>query len=397
MKSKILYSLLFVFLFVGSIRSQESSKITIPSEVSVSHTKHFWIESEHALGEKFLIKIFLPKNYFKSDTTKYPVVYLTDGDTFFGAATELSYFVHFGNPSIIIVGICYGSWETGFQKRGSDFRPYPDKEGNIGAKNYLSFLRDELIPKVESEYRIDSLNRTLFGWSAGGRLALYGLFQQPDLFKNYFAFGAPLTNNERWAFAMEEKYYQAHKDLPGHLYLGIGEFDSGYPGNVEFYKILQSRNYVGLKYDFEVIKDFRHEYRTAVALLEIKLRDIFHGKDIIPIILDAINKEGIEHAISEYSKLKNERPDYYNFGDSQLNSVGYYLLGLNKVDDAMRIFKLNVKQYPDDWNLYDSLAEAYLIKGNYSLALKNYNKALELCPESEKENVNSQIKKIKER
>ena len=87
-KIKILLSLLFTFLFLSSINGQDSDKISISSEVSISYTKQFWIKSEYALGEKFLIKIFLPKRYSESDTIKYPVLYLTDGDAFFAFAAE---------------------------------------------------------------------------------------------------------------------------------------------------------------------------------------------------------------------------------------------------------------------------------------------------------------------
>ena len=138
-KSKILLSLLFTFFFVSLINGQDSDKSSIPSEVNISNTKQFWINSDNACG-KFLIRIFLPNNYFDSDTTKYPVLYLTDGDTFFGAATELAHFVHFLIPSVIIVGIGYGSLETGFQKRNRDFLPYPEKNGIIGAELFLSFF-----------------------------------------------------------------------------------------------------------------------------------------------------------------------------------------------------------------------------------------------------------------
>jgi len=45
------------------------------------------------------------------------------------------------------------------------------------------------------------------------------------------------------------------------------------------------------------------------------------------------------------------------------------------------IFKLNVMLHPGSANVYDSLADAYLKSGNKELAIKNYQKALELDPQ----------------
>ncbi|HEX8096699.1 MAG TPA: hypothetical protein VF507_01630, partial [Pyrinomonadaceae bacterium] len=70
-------------------------------------------------------------------------------------------------------------------------------------------------------------------------------------------------------------------------------------------------------------------------------------------------------------------------GEDQMNRVGYALLTKNKVDLAIEVFKLNVEDYPNSWNVYDSLAEAYAVKGEKELAVKNYQKSIELNPQNE--------------
>jgi tetratricopeptide (TPR) repeat protein len=82
-----------------------------------------------------------------------------------------------------------------------------------------------------------------------------------------------------------------------------------------------------------------------------------------------------------------------------LNRLGYMLVKQNRLDDAIEILKLNVSQYPKSWNVYDSLGEAYLKKGENQLAIKNYEKALELNPQSdefEKKEYARQTKVLKE-
>ena len=44
--------------------------------------------------------------------------------------------------------------------------------------------------------------------------------------------------------------------------------------------------------------------------------------------------------------------------------------------------KINVALYPDAFNAYDSLGEAYMNHGNTELAIANYQKSLELNPEN---------------
>ena len=58
--------------------------------------------------------------------------------------------------------------------------------------------------------------------------------------------------------------------------------------------------------------------------------------------------------------------------------MGYQLLQRGKHDDAIQIFKLNVEAYPQAFNTYDSLGEAYMMAGNKELAILNYKKSLEL-------------------
>jgi hypothetical protein len=62
----------------------------------------------------------------------------------------------------------------------------------------------------------------------------------------------------------------------------------------------------------------------------------------------------------------------------EVNAYGYQLLGQQKVDEAIVMFEKNVKDHPASWNAYDSLAEAYGLKGDRKKELENYTKALSL-------------------
>lgn len=72
-----------------------------------------------------------------------------------------------------------------------------------------------------------------------------------------------------------------------------------------------------------------------------------------------------------------------NNTEARINAAGYSLLASKKFDEAIELFMLNVKLYPKSWNTYDSLGEAYALKGNKELAIKNYEKSMELNPKND--------------
>jgi len=115
-------------------------------------------------------------------------------------------------------------------------------------------------------------------------------------------------------------------------------------------------------------------------------------KSIAEKIYKTYKGKGVEAAIKQYHELKEKTPKEYNFTASELNTLGYHLLNQKKkIKDAIEIFKFNVKANPKYANGYDSLAEAYMINGDKTLAIKNYAKSLELNPK----NTNA-VEKLKE-
>jgi len=71
----------------------------------------------------------------------------------------------------------------------------------------------------------------------------------------------------------------------------------------------------------------------------------------------------------------------------QVNAFGYELLGEKDVPTALEVFKMNVKNHPDSWNVYDSLAEACNMAGDHKQSLSNYKVALSKAPVDQKERI----------
>jgi imidazolonepropionase-like amidohydrolase len=97
-------------------------------------------------------------------------------------------------------------------------------------------------------------------------------------------------------------------------------------------------------------------------------------------LFGAFASGGVEAAIKQYRELREREPNGYDFSEEELNTVGYYLIGMKKYKDAIAVLKLNVEMFPKSANVYDSLGEAYMDDGNNELARENYEKSLKIEP-----------------
>ena len=68
--------------------------------------------------------------------------------------------------------------------------------------------------------------------------------------------------------------------------------------------------------------------------------------------------------------------------ERDLNITGYNLIKAKNINEAIDIFKMNVRLNPNSWNVYDSLGEAYAVAGDKKLAIENYEMSLKLKPDN---------------
>ena len=80
--------------------------------------------------------------------------------------------------------------------------------------------------------------------------------------------------------------------------------------------------------------------------------------------------------------IKSKYPELDQYDETMLNNLGYQLMNQDEINEAIEIFKFNCKTYPESWNTYDSLAEAYMLNGDTELAILNFEKSLEINPNS---------------
>jgi dienelactone hydrolase len=113
--------------------------------------------------------------------------------------------------------------------------------------------------------------------------------------------------------------------------------------------------------------------------------DVRHGSGAPPTLatfVSTLAAGGFEHAIDVYQKLHAEDAGF-SLDDSSLNTWGYALMRNGRPNQAIEIFKLATHLFPERWNPFDSLAEAYEQAGQRELAIKNYRRSLELEPKND--------------
>ena len=84
-----------------------------------------------------------------------------------------------------------------------------------------------------------------------------------------------------------------------------------------------------------------------------------------------------EKGIHIYHKFKSDTLHYIS-SERSMNVLGYRLLGADKIDAAIEVFKLNIEEYPKSANTYDSYGDALLLKGDSINALKNFKRCFEI-------------------
>ena len=93
---------------------------------------------------------------------------------------------------------------------------------------------------------------------------------------------------------------------------------------------------------------------------------------------NAVSPDNVGDAVQLFYDAAQRGDRTALFGEGQLNQLGYAHLQAGRVQDAIRLFRLNTIAYSTSANTYDSLGDAYLAAGQNELALRMSEKAIEL-------------------
>jgi hypothetical protein len=145
------------------------------------------------------------------------------------------------------------------------------------------------------------------------------------------------------------------------------------------------RRYLDDKYVLIVLSNY-HEcsYPVANTIEAILFGEEYHfpRPTVAEFLYQSIMTNGIDKTTEIGGQLLLDNG--YRITESRtLNMAAYALLEEGQLDIAIAIFSLNTKLFPDEANPYDSLGEAYYIKGDIESAIGCYRKALQIDPQFE--------------
>ena len=222
--------------------------------VVLTDTESFIITSKN-VDYDFKIDVSLPNDYYKK-SEDYPVIFVLDGNRNFGIVSGTAKLLNTGMdaPRVVVVGVGYKTDSEHSKFRSRDYLPTisKDLEYSGGADKFLNFLEKELMPNIESSYRVNS-NKMLAGISYSGLFTMYTLFKKPSLFNHYLIGSPSMYYDNDVIFKYEEEYSKSNDNLDAKVFLSVGSLEAGYemfPGMVSNVKklsdILNERKYHNL-------------------------------------------------------------------------------------------------------------------------------------------------------
>ncbi|HUM28555.1 MAG TPA: alpha/beta hydrolase-fold protein [Thermoanaerobaculia bacterium] len=324
--------------------------------------------SSKILNEERTILVYTPFGY-ENPEVRLPVLYLLDGEAHFH---HISGLVQFFTKNGLISPMIVVAISNTDRKR--DFTPTRVEKlpTGGGADQFLDFMEKELFPMVESKFRTQPY-RILVGHSLGGLFAVHAFLSRPNLFQATFAISPWLVYDVQ--STMNDLKVFVKKKSPGEsfLYISTGNEEPEVVQSVKsFIQALEEAKVPDL---VDVSEFFENENHGSVVHQSV-YNGLRHLYKKWPITSDLVNL-GVEGIEKKFQELSKEFGYEIPIPEGVLNLMGYYLLEMDRIEDAVSTFKRNVELYPESANVYDSLGEGLEALEQLEMAKKNYMEAIE--------------------
>jgi len=343
--------------------------------------------------------IFLPK--------KYPVLYLLDGDAHFHSVTGLIDFLSTGIngnhviPEMIVIAIPNTDRNRDLTPTHTDKGPNgempPFLKTTGGGANFLKFIKSELIPHVDSVYPTMPY-RVFVGHSFGGITVINALYTIPETFNAYIAIDPSLWYDHQLLLKKAKDYFSKANLKGKALFLGQANTIQAndtlpnlhFESIIQFNSVMEVYNRSGLRYRYKYYGNDDHGSSPLISEYD-GLRFIFDNYKI-----------NASEAINDPSVLKNHFKNVserlgVNFlpPEDVINTLGYQAMQTGDTARALEFFQLNIDMYPKSFNVWDSMAEALMYKGELKKSIDYYERSIALNPNNE--NAKDMIKRMKQK
>ena len=335
--------------------------------------------SSRILNEERKITIYKPSVHPEYAEAVSPIVYTLDGDYMSVYTTAILNFLcdrFVQLPPVTVVNI--ENSHNSSIGRNRDLTPIVAKDSSRyktsgGAGNFLRFIKEELLPFVEKDYK-KTPYRLIVGNSLGGFFAIYAFLEHPEIFNAYIASSTAMWMDGSIYMKTVEEIIGKANARNSHLFFSVANETSLQPDARKLDSLLQKKNLQGLSYQFHEYPDETHATVFLKAFYD-GIRYIFYldppdaGK----------TPEEIYSLVEDQYRARSKIFGYNMSIEEVINNYGYNFIEKD-IDKALKFFKWNVEKYPNSANVYDSYGEALLKKGDKKNAMLNYEKAFQMDP-----------------
>jgi predicted alpha/beta superfamily hydrolase len=236
--------------------SAQFPQVTIPgSEVRK-------LTSTIVKDQEYELQILLPSGY-ANKTKKYSVVYVMDSQWDL-PLVKCIYGEHYYDgfiPELIVVGVTWGGVSPNPDSlRARDYTPTNIKgiPQSGGADKFLSFMKEELFPFIESNYRADPDNRSLIGCSLGGLFTIYTMFTHTNMFTGYAAASPAVDWDNEVLYKYEKDFAEKKLNRPVRLYMTVGDVERGRPFFEKMATFMTGKHYQNVSIHPKVLENTGH-------------------------------------------------------------------------------------------------------------------------------------------
>lgn len=205
----------------------------------------------------YKIQVGLPCNYDPA-SKKHETIYVLDGETDFSVVANQCQKIAAckGVQNVIVVGIGYGN------DRANDYTPTKTEMGDGGAQKFMEFIKNELIPKMETDFGSDTARskRVILGHSFGGLFAAYAFTLYNDVFGNYIILSPSIWYDNEVMLQYEQDTRSLNKTRKQLVFMGLGELENSgrMPAPFEAFYQRLNNNYPNMKLTKNLPADLDH-------------------------------------------------------------------------------------------------------------------------------------------
>jgi uncharacterized protein len=339
------------------------------------------VVTSEILGEERPVWVRLPDGYDRT-TARYPILILTDSDRQMQhTVSTVGFLEHHGRiPELLVVGISSGNDPARDYTPSSASMTWLDGHEvayptSGGADRYLAFIETELIPWVDSNYRTEPF-RVLAGHSFGGLFAVHAFVARPALFRGVIAASPIMHWDDGVVVRKASALLEEAEQLPGTVHLTTGREDEALVASVRrFQELAKEKSPEGLRVSAAFMRDEDHGSVVLRSYYD-GLRRVFAGWK------PAVDENGrfkapLQGFLNHYARLSKSYGYKVTPPEAVLNLFGYQRLYEGKVDEAIQALTVNMRNWPESPNVYDSLGEAHEARNELLEARRYYQRAVE--------------------